>query len=390
MDLLSKTCGYTSRVSLRRIAHDFQCTYFRRMDRWGKDQHEQNEAYTLRNHIAMATDQARVDAFRAALHGSSYGRHVLDVGCGPFCLLSRLALLAGASTVDCVEENRRAVQHAIDLIKDEADGQMNINLSRIGASFMGYELSGRERTDSEWKGTPSLDLDVQVIRNGIHRKLQLFQGFSSDAPLPGGYNLVVHEILGHVASSEGVVNAIRDLHDRCLLTQDCEFIPRRAATLFVPTMQIQLSCVERILCLQATSQGYGLQSLVKYHADRFPEHAFLAKPAFFEDLDFSRTLQMKQHEIVEFVTDRSGVFDGVHLHKLVDLAGRRMINTLRDETSWNTTYVRLLDPGIFLPVGSRITCETWIEFDRPAPYYWIAVFVESKPVAKFSWSGCTG
>ena len=37
--------------------------------------------------------------------------------------------------------------------------------------------------------------------------LALYPGLSSQTALPGGIELVVHEILGHVASSEGVVRA---------------------------------------------------------------------------------------------------------------------------------------------------------------------------------------
>jgi len=190
--------------------------------------------------------------------------------------------------------------------------------------------------------------------------------------------------------SEGVVKAISDLRDRCLLTRDCVFVPRGAATLFVPTMKLHLTCIERTLCLNRNRLGGDLNCLVKYHADRFPQHAFLAKPKYFEDLDFEGDLQMERHGVIEFITDLSGVFDGLHFHMEVDMDGHGMINTLHEDTSWSTTYVRLLDPGIFLPAGSRITCETYIDLDRPDPFYFIAVLVDRQQIAKYSWSGCTG
>lgn len=350
------------------------------------DRYQYNEAYSLSNHVTMATDKPRVEAFRRALDQGAVSRHVLDVGCGPFCLLSRLALQAGASSVDCVEQNQRAVKHAIGMFKAEAAHQESDIMRGIEASLVGYDLYGCEHAEGE--GKPRLSLLVGAPEHNLQRKLQLFEGYSSEAPLPGGYDLVVHEILGHIASSEGVVEALNNLRHRGLLRSECVFVPRRAATLFVPTMEIKLSCLERILCLSGSRRG--LHCLTKYHANRFPQEMFLATPAVFEDLDFGGYLQTRWHAVVEFVTDRSGVFDGLHFHMLVDMDSHVTINTLLDQTSWRTTYVKLLDPGIFLPVGSHIICETWVQLDRPDALYSVWVSVGKKTVAQYSWSGCSG
>jgi len=388
LDLVSRACGYSCQMTLRQISWDFRCAHFRCMPQWGNGQQQQNEGYTLGNHVSMVNDWPRVEAYRSALGRTARGKQVLDVGCGPFCLLSRIALQAGARTVDCVEQNQRAVDYAIGIFRDEACGQESKVLRKIDASFAEYDLSGYERKDGQ--DNPRLSLLAGASQPPFDRTLQLFQGFSSDVPLPGGYNLVVHEILGHIASSEGVVTAISNLRNRGLLSPDCLFVPRRAATLFVPTMEFELTCLERILCLFGSGQDSNLHCLTKYNADRFPQGAFLAPPALFEDLDFGGDLKTQRHAVVEFVTDCSGVFQGLHFHMVVDMDGHACINTLLDDTSWNTTYVKLLDPGIFLPVGSRIICETWIQLDRPDPLYSIAVSVDGKQVAEFCWSGCSG
>jgi len=42
----------------------------------------------------------------------------------------------------------------------------------------------------------------------------------------------VHEILGHLASAEGVVKALRELRTRAgLLVPNCQFVPRAARTM---------------------------------------------------------------------------------------------------------------------------------------------------------------
>lgn len=392
LNLISHACGYQCQMSIGRIGWDFQCVHFQSKDQWGLDRYQHNEAYSLNNHVTMATDKPRVEAFRRALNQAASARRVLDVGSGPFCLLSRLALRAGASSVDCVEQNQWAVEHAIDMFKAEAAQQENDVMCGIKASLVGYDLYGCEHAEWEGKSRLSLFVGAPELLEGFPKfqKLQLFEGYSSEAPLQGGYDLVVHEILGHIASSEGVVEALNNLRHRGLLRSDCVFVPRRAATLFVPTMEIKLSCLERILCLSGNRREQGLHCLTKYHAHRFPEQMFLATPAVFEDLDFGGDLQTRRHAVVEFVTDRSGVFDGLHFHMLVDMDSHATINTLLDHTSWSTTYVKLLDPGIFLPVGSHIICETWVQLDRPDPLYSVWVSVGKEKVAQFSWSGCSG
>jgi len=231
------------------------------------------------------------------------------------------------------------------------------------------------------------------------RQLRLFEGFSSDVHLSVGYSLVVHEILGHIASSEGVVKVILDLRQRGLLNPNCIFVPRRAMTLFAPTEQIQFTCMERILHLhvngpragEPAEKPAGIGCLTKHHATRFPEWAALAAPSLFEDLCFGGELCARQTRTVVFRTTRAGIFDGLHFHMIVELSDGLSINTLLEETSWRTTYIKLMDPGIQLVRGSRIVCETLAELDHPEPFYRVSVAIgeagEEHTVAVFSWSG---
>merc|ERR1711971_1066449 len=84
----------------------------------------------------MAKDTPRVEAYRSALERTAAGRQVLDVGGGAFCLLSRLALRAGACSVDCVEQSKTAVEHAIGIFKYEESGIECKGLRGINASIL--------------------------------------------------------------------------------------------------------------------------------------------------------------------------------------------------------------------------------------------------------------
>ena len=427
---LPDACGYRSDESTNRIASDFRCCELRSVvtpppcaptartgtgtnphaqDRWGIDKFEQNQAYTLQNHRAMVGDMTRVNAFATALLYVANGRRVLDVGTGPFCLLSRLALIAGAGSVDCVEHNGWAVEHAIDELWDEQRGYESREMWRASAGLLRYDISLRvhERSGASValpRATLRLTAPVaaaapvavaEVVGSATperSRELRLFHGFSSAVKLEGTYGLVVHEILGHIASSEGVVAAILDLRTRGLLDADCIFVPRRAVTLFAPTEQMQFTCLERIIHLNENSSD-AIKPRTKYQCNRFPPFAALAPSASFESLDFDGNLQARQSNSVEFFTDRDAVFDGFHFYMLVDMDGHIFINTLLDETTWRTTYVKLIAPGLFLTKGSRIHCQTNVELDTAEPFYSIVVSVGSRKnpteVARYSWSGCS-
>jgi hypothetical protein len=387
-DGVAHICGFDKKTHVSRVSRELGCCELLGVSRWGSDRYEHNTLYTLANHVAMVRDRPRVKAFAHALRQDADGRRVLDVGSGPFCLLSRMALRAGARSVDCVEQNEWAVEHAIDVFLDEADNMECKDMMHANASMIqrGVRLSVRTHRPREGKARLSVEM-------GHDQKLQLFQGFSSKAPLAGKYDLVVHEILGHIASAEGAVGAIQDLRRRSLLTPDCKFIPSTAMTMFMPTEQIEFSCLERILQMHSSGYESDIRCRTKYHALRFPARAALAEPALFEYLDFGGDLQDRQRRWTEFYTLRDGIFDGIHFYMVADLGGEYTINTMLQQTSWRTTYVRVLDPGIFLVAGSRIVCKTLVELDRPDPMYSIEVLLGEKgaeeSVAQFSWSGCS-
>lgn len=451
-DGLIDACGYRDWASVLSIAADHGCRLFRGVSRWGEDCYNHNELYTIDDHIAMLRDGSRVKAYELALTRVSEGRVALDIGTGPFCLLSRLAIQAGALSVDCVEQAPWAVRHAIEVFEDEADiveCQELRELRHVGASLtrsrikvkshqgrrgghrmtltMKKERRGRwhyrDRRDSrsrsrtrslerrkrwglrevrssgrslerreKWSLEPRRgETRLQRSRSRSPQQIRLFEGFSSDVHLPEGYNLIVHEILGHIASSEGVVQVLLDLRARGLLTRDCVFVPRRAVTLFAPTEQIDLTCLERILHAHVNGMTTSIKCLTKYHATRFPAGAALAPSSLLEDLDFGGELEPRQARTAEFRTRRGGVFDGLHFHMIVNMDDYLTIDTLLQETTWRTTYVKLFEPGIYLPSGSRIVCETEVRLDSPEPHYSISVAIgeygEEHKVASFTWSG---
>lgn len=241
-------------------------------------------------------------------------------------------------------------------------------------------------------------VDCQQLRFQRHvATLEVYQGLSTKLALPGQYDLVVHEILGHVASSEGVATAIADLLDRRLCTHDCIFIPSAAGTLFAPTASLELSQLEEVLnCYH--NGACGLVPQMKYHVRRFDPEALLAPAQSFEWYDFntsSTNLRSSQRRTVEFITRRAGIFDGLHFHLRACLDHLTTIDALaNDNSTWCTTYVKLADEGVFLPAGARILCDCKV-WNGAAGQLCYQVEVSLGPpgaesfFAKFYWEGCS-
>jgi hypothetical protein len=108
----------SSAKTIALLSAELGCCELKSSSRWGRDAAEQNEHYSLDHHDNMATDSVRVDAYARAIQRVASGRRVLDLGSGPFCLLGRMALGAGAMAVDSVEHNMWAVRHALALFVD--------------------------------------------------------------------------------------------------------------------------------------------------------------------------------------------------------------------------------------------------------------------------------
>ncbi|CAE8630778.1 unnamed protein product [Polarella glacialis] len=446
---LREACGYGSDDLCFpwRVAQDFRCCQLFPRSRSGLSLDEQNMRYGVGNHYDMIRDTVRVKAYKQAISRVARGKTVLDVGSGAFCLLGRIALKAGALRVDTVESSVMAVVHAVDMFQLEISGQGALfelvlndeeeaafkwlrylqSLETAGGAFDAYrmKLSIKQKMfptrfggknvkegedDSDGWQLEALSKTKVAARDacctlqlfpeiGLAEQpesfLQVYHGLSNEVDLPGPYDVVVHEILGHVASCEGVSLTIADLVDRRLCNPGCVFVPAAAGTLFAPTAQLQLSQLEQILNCYHNGEC-SLKPQTKYHAVRFDPDALLSASQTFEWLNFcapSSELKGCQERSVVFVTSRDALFDGLHFHLLVNLDETTTIDTLESETTWNTTYVKLVDVGVWLPKGSRILCHCDTRYLGSRHCYSVSVLIgeagQETFFADFSWEGCS-
>ena len=393
------------RDAVREVAEWCGARTLRTSSRRGFSAAEQNENYSLDNHRSMARDRARVAGYAGALRrAASRGGRALDVGSGPFCLLARLALAAGADEAVAVEASGRAVAEARRYCDDEAAGGRALarELEKTAAARWGRDAAAAApprvtRVDATASGF--------VAALGRGKTLEVVGGPSGDAAFAGRpFDVVVHEILGHVASAEGACRAIHDLRSRGKCAPGCAFVPRRAATMLAPTFKLDATALDGVVH-RALNGHRTLRKDVKYHCRRFPR-AYLAAPAKpLEVLRFDAPrvddLLAPQAKTLKFDVSGEGVVDGFHLHLAVDLDDAAAIDTHDRLTSWSTTYVRLCDEADGdgasrnPPVkrGDAVLAKTRVVFDRDRPSYAVRLDILRTDgsrtfVGEYAWDGC--
>ena len=274
-------------------------------------------------------------------------------------------------------------QLALCTVEDHAEICAN-RRGRSGGS--GEGSAAAEGSEGSW-------VPVPVLRATVHREpkpsatspaiegaldsIELYAGLSSDTALPSGIELIVHEILGHIASSEGAVGAIRELRQRPgLAAAGCRVLPSAAGTMLAPTSVFHPNVLERLILHHETGSTAAEVGNI-YSADGFPRECVLAPAQAMEWHDFNGELPLHQTRHLSFITAVAGWFNGLHMHLQVQLDERSTpaIDSWAQRTSWSTVYVclRSAHEAIWLPAGSKVTCECDTDMDNDCPEYTIKV-----------------
>jgi len=140
-----------------------------------------------------------------------------------------------------------------------------------------------------------------------------------------------------VASSEGAVGAIADLHDRGLIAASdgagapgCAFIPAAAGTMLTPTSPISRSTLEELVHRYRNDDDPAVRGGVKYHCNRLPDRHRLCAAQPMEWLEFGNaaSLGAQQERVLRFVLPEGGECDGFHLSLRVEVTPRAICRCL--------------------------------------------------------------
>jgi len=240
----------------------------------------QSLTFDLATHGHMQADVSRCAAFSDALLTHAAGKVVLEIGTGPAALLAIMAARAGAARVYAVESDaasaEAARQHIAQLVLsgDLAAGQIVI--------------------------------------------LEKFSTDLTSADLPESVQLVVHEMLGTFASSEGVRHFYESA--RRLLPPSCLSIPHRAMTMLAPGLAPSLELLSRVDA-RHTAIGPRQKYLIVGRCGGLPRELLLADAQPFEDVCFNGVAgtlgagiggcaRQREEEELHFTASRDGEHGG--------------------------------------------------------------------------------
>jgi hypothetical protein len=256
---------------------------------------QQVEWYPVWMYEMMETDENRNQPYRDTIREVVAGKVVLELGTGRKALWAVCCAKAGARKVYAVEANKRAYQEALKFLK------------------------------------------ARKIDN-VH----LIHGFSDKITLPERCEVLVHDLIGNIASAEGMVPFIEDAKRR-LLTPGAVHIPERCVTCAVLAEGPTLTLAERAFSYVLR----GLQRLDRLPFVRvfgFRPRDALSEPYVFEDFTFRQEQQFQRSVRLDMEIKRDGLLRGAFFFLRIYFSESRVLDTWRAPTCWETPFVRFKEP----------------------------------------------
>ena len=261
---------------------------------------------------AMTSDTDRNRAYRSAIDRTVRNKVVLDIGTGADLLWARASIEAGARHV-----------YAIEALPEAA--------ARATAKAAELNLSDR----------------VTVI-----------QGDARDVALPEPADVIVSELIGTIASSEGAAPILNDA--RRLLRPDGIVIPQRAETR-VAAVELPAGLAEYPTF--TTVSGHYVRRIfdvVGHEVDLrlcvkgVSRAHLLSDDAVFETLDFSSPIALEGESDFDLSVHRAGTLHGLLLWMRLDPGGMYSIDTIDGTYSWLPVFVPLDAAPLRVRPGDRL------------------------------------
>jgi protein arginine N-methyltransferase 1 len=256
---------------------------------------QQVEWYPVWMYELMETDENRNQPYRDTIRELVAGKVVLELGTGRKALWAVCCAKAGAKQVFAIEANQRS-----------------------------YEASLRF-------------LEANKIDN-----VRLIHGFSDKIELPQRCEVLVHDLIGNIASAEGMIPFIEDAKRR-LLTPDAVHIPQRCVTCAVLAEDPTLTVAERTFSY--VLRGFQpLDRLPFVRVFGFQPQDALSEPYVFEDFTFRQEQPFGQHVRLDMEIKRDGVLQGVFFFLRIFFNETRLLDTWASHTCWERPFVRFQQP----------------------------------------------
>ncbi|MEP5728227.1 MAG: amino acid adenylation domain-containing protein [Sulfitobacter sp.] len=260
---------------------------------------------------AMAGDRSRNARYQEGFERHLPGQTVLEVGPGPYAVLARMAIQAGARHVYAVEIN--------PVIADRA----------------------RE----------------SIASAGLQDRITVLTGDAASIVLPEQVDWCISEIVGGIGGSEGaaaILNAVRGQ-----LAKPENMLPRRSVTR-IAAIELPLSRIEPGFSNVAADyvdrifEQRGRPFDLRLCLRRFDQDLLLSSSDVFEDLDFTTEMALESTHDIRLDIQREGGMTGFVVWLTMDVGANRSIDVLNDTASWLPVYVPIGPDGVTLCQGDEI------------------------------------
>jgi len=287
------------------------------------------EAWDPTGYLLMILDRARMEAWRSAIRRQCAGKVVLEIGAGAYAPLSRMCIEAGARRVYAIEGGRRA-----------------------------FEM-----------------LKAGIERDGLTDRIIPIQGQSHTvAGLPEPVDMLVHELIGEVASNEGMGAIVADAKRR-FLKPGAGFIPRGCTVSMAPAhWSLEHSTISRLFNgLRRLNKPRALRAAREvtlegiYCVWNFPASHLVGAPQEYEAIDFRTDWVECEDRHFTYAIERPGLFDGLLLWSQVQVDESTELDLWRG-THWSAIFVQLCAQPVAVQPGDRIVVNTHRDI-RGAPVY---------------------
>lgn len=251
----------------------------------------------------MTNDSLRVKAYSAAIECVVRGCTVLDLGTGPEALLAILCARAGARRVVAVE--------VVPAVADKA----------------------REA----------------VASAGCSDRVEVLVGHSTHLELPR-VDVVVHEIVGNIATEEGLAASLADLQARAEVVDSSKLgwsLPCRVETLAAPTSLSICLPEEEEEDLEAEPDPAVRLPFVP------PLAVLLGEPRQLEVVDAAKKIQLEQECRQVWKVASAATFTGFICAPRVVLDGETTLDAWVQSTHWRHILVQL-DVPVRVEAGDQI------------------------------------
>ncbi|PWC90786.1 hypothetical protein TSH100_01775 [Azospirillum sp. TSH100] len=260
---------------------------------------------------SMATDEGRNRRYRDAFARHLPGKTVVDIGTGPFAILSRLALEAGAHKV-----------YAIDLL----------------------ESTARKARET-------------VVRLGLSDRIEVIHGDALRIGLPEPVDYCISEIVGAIGGSEGAAKIINGA--RRFLKDPANMLPQRSLTRIAAVSlpegsfaygfsDIAAHYVERIFA--EVGRPFDLRLCVK----NLPRDAILSTAGTFEDLDHTTVVPLEAAHEECLTVERAGPVTGLLIWLQLHVDADHVVDILDNPGSWLPVYLPIDLAGVQVRPGDRL------------------------------------